>query len=515
MPLKTFKFTGRVDRRSPHSEGDFNSPLERENFLSRDGVLKKPLGFEKQLDVALSGVPTWMGRYYTVETGAISPKTFIYTQDGVLWFYNQLDRTATVAKENLNTNAYPRHWPFKLQTQTIMYFVDGQNLFSYDGNEDFIFTEVTITDTEGDTINPIDVIEHKDRLFLISEKFLFVSKNLQPEVFNDATDSIQLVVGSGKGSNLAVRKIEDKLYVLNTEGIFVLDGDVISAVASTFEIRLVDERKIIAGRSAVKVEKAILFVADDLNIWSWDGITTTKMSHSEKIEDFLNDNRQQLDKMTATYFNNYYQLSIVEKGETKNTLEIWWDALESKIEFVRGRYVSSYLEIDAAKEQIYQQIGYSSIAGDKGEATVSQNTIMTTERGRNWEDEPIITRLRTRDITPQKGRNVRFLNFFPEIEPIGNFNVLILYLLDGRQSDFDNTAQWIQSLKGETHTLGAIEIANQAQTLYRVKPRINYARGTSISFFLKHETKNVRFNLIGITVEWAVKSIKKGRLIGQ
>jgi len=140
---------------------------------------------------------------------------------------------------------------------------------------------------------------------------------------------------------------------------------------------------------------------------------------------------------------------------------------------------------------------------------------MTTERGQSWEDEPIITRLRTRDITPQKGRNVRFTSFYLEIEPIGDRNVLILYLLDGRQSDLSNTAQFTQSLIGETKRLGAIKIKNQAQTIYRTKPRINYAKGTSIAFFIYETTKNLQFDLIGITLEFVARPMKKGRLVGQ
>ena len=37
-----------------------------------------------------------------------------------------------------------------------------------------------------------------------------------------------------------------------------------------------------------KVEKSLCFLADDYNIWSWDGVQTTKLSHLEKLEDFVN-----------------------------------------------------------------------------------------------------------------------------------------------------------------------------------------------------------------------------------
>jgi hypothetical protein len=43
---KYLKFTGQIDRRSPHSEGEPEDPILRENWLSRDGRLTRPKGTE-------------------------------------------------------------------------------------------------------------------------------------------------------------------------------------------------------------------------------------------------------------------------------------------------------------------------------------------------------------------------------------------------------------------------------------------------------------------------------------
>lgn len=227
MPDFTVKFNAKIDRRSPRDEGDINSPLLRENWLSRDGKLSKPPGNEAVI-TDLPDVPRWMGRYHTIEAGQTSPKTFVYTQDGAISLLDDQLGTSTVVKQLLNQNARPRSWLFKTDQQTKMFLVDGVTLFQYDGNNNNTFDTVALLDSTGASVKPIDLIEHKDRLFVISKTSLFVSKNLDPEVFDDATDSIQIIVGSGKGENLALGKIEDKLYILNTEGIFILDGDVIS-----------------------------------------------------------------------------------------------------------------------------------------------------------------------------------------------------------------------------------------------------------------------------------------------
>ena len=98
------KLSGQIDRRSPNNEGNPEDPILRENFLARDGILKKPKGTVKAVTALLDDKPRWIGRYYTIETGQISPKTFVYTQDGQLWVIDDQAKTATSIKELLNEN---------------------------------------------------------------------------------------------------------------------------------------------------------------------------------------------------------------------------------------------------------------------------------------------------------------------------------------------------------------------------------------------------------------------------
>ena len=82
------KFNGKINRRSPRNEGKPEEPWLRENFISRDGKLTRVKGTQKAIDELLTSKPTWMGRYYSVETGVVAPKTFAYTQDGKIWLIN-------------------------------------------------------------------------------------------------------------------------------------------------------------------------------------------------------------------------------------------------------------------------------------------------------------------------------------------------------------------------------------------------------------------------------------------
>lgn len=497
--------TGRIDRRGRRNENDYSRPYIRENWLSRDGIMTMPRGTDRVVSTTISDLITWTGRYHSIETGVISPKSFIYTQDGKLWIIDNNLRTATEVQSGLSIDAYPKHWLYKVQTQTKLYLVDGINLYKHDGNNDNTFEKVDIEDTGGDSILPIDVIEHKDRLCLLSKAFIYISKNLDPDVFDDATDSIQIIVGSGKGQNFGFGKIpnNDTLYIFNTEGIFALYGDEISAVASTFEIRLVDSRRILAGRSLVAVENALVFLADDYNIWSFNGNTSQKLSHDEKLEDFVNRNRTALDKAVATYYNNYYMLSFVETGEATNNLEVFWDAFESKCEFVRGRNVSCYLYVDPTIEIPFQQFGRSDI-----------NMLMWADTGYNFDGEAIKTKLWTKDITVKKGRNVRFTAFYPEFEPKGARTIDIKYFLDGRLGDTTGDAQWEQSLQGEIRRLGAINIKNQSQFTDMVRPKISYAKGQSIAFYISIEAVDQRCDFKGVGMDYILKEMKNVKTVG-
>ena len=500
MPYIEIKPTGKIDRRGPNDEGDPSMPIERENLISRDKRLVKPQGTAIAIDTVLSDIATWGTRYNTVETGLVSPKSFVYTQDGKLWVLNELARTATSTKMGLNLKAYPKSQLFKTQTQTKLYLVDGLKLYRYDGNNDNRFDDVGLDSA----IQPIDVTEHRDRLCLMTNTTILLSKNLEPDVFDDATDSIELIVGSGKGKNLAWGKLEDKLYIFNTEGIFILYGDLISAVASTFEVRLLEERRIIAGRTAVKVEKAIIFLADDYNIWSWDGSASQKLSHSEKLEDYINTYRGQLDKAVATYYNNFYMLSFVEKGQTTNNLEVWWCAFEQKIDFIRGRNVSMYIQTDPNIEQKFLLLGRSDTP-----------KIMRADEGYNWDTTAIPVRLRTRDVTPSPNRNVRFTAFYPKISPTGTRNITFQYMLDGRSSNLTKVVSWIQSLDGENKVLGEIRIKNQDAVQDRVRPLIGYAKGKSIAFVLIDSTVDLTMELRSIGVEFRDAFAKKGEKVAQ
>lgn len=492
-----YKFTGTIDALNPANEGDFNEPLVRENLLSRGGRLKKIRGTQKANTTSLSSIVRWEARYYSIETGVNSPKTFFYTEDGNLYTLDNMSGTCVLIKSGLNKNASPKHVLIKTQNQTKMFLCDGNKLYKYDGNNSNVFEEVTTT------FKPIDLEEHLNRLWAIDKTNVYCSKDLDFEVFDDATDSLDIIVGSGKGENLALIRLVDTLFIATTEGWFNIAGDTISAIAETFSVPFVSDKKAISGNSICKVEDAIVYLGDDFELWSFGGsrgsfkMLTYKLQLKRLLDEY------KINDTPSCYFNNYYMMSFVEKGKTSQNLEVWWDAIEDKCEIIRGRNVSCYMKTDPTIELEYLQTGRSDIGA-----------IMWTDREYDFDNTGIPIRLLTRNITPKSGFNVRFLVFYLEFEPTGNRNIFFRYLLDGRVSNTAD-ADFLQNLQGEVINLGLIEIKNQNQTIDRIIPKINYSRGESIAFEIFDKTRTIDLRMIKLGFIYVPKEYKKGKKVGQ
>jgi hypothetical protein len=469
----------------------------------------------------LTSAVTWMRRYYTLETGQISPRTFAYTQDGKIWLVDDISKTVKLVKEGLNTQVYPKSWVFKTTEQYYLYLVDGRDTYKFDGNNDNNFEKLDLEDVDGNSIEPIDVMEHRDRLFLLTKTSLKISANLDPDTFDSATDSADIIVGSGQGLNKALGKIENRLFVGTSIGIYGLTGDVISALAPTFELELVDSRKTVSSRGFLSVENGIAFIADDLELYSFNGHSSQMLSYSEKLSDFINPNLEMLERMDSIFEDDYAKFSFVETGVSVPRLEIWYDTLNQQIDFVRGRNVGCYMRSDRTRETDYGQIGRSDVP-----------EIMWVDRGAKFGTHNIVTQLWTRDLTFFKGMNLRFGAFYPEFEPTGDRSMMFTYFLDGRVGIVyqfpsgtytgDVAPTFDQSLRGEyevgaryTKHSGIIMFQQQNQFIDRIRPKIKYSRGTSISFLIIDSAEAEKSNFLGMGIEFIVKHMKKGRLVSK
>jgi len=198
-------------------------------------------------------------------------------------------------------------------------------------------------------------------------------------------------------------------------------------------------------------------------------------------------------------------LSFVEKGETENKLEFWWDVVEKKGEFVRGRDATCYMETDTTIEEHFQLIGKS-----------TSNHVLYTERSDNFDGVGIRVRLETKDIEIKEGRNVRFLAFYPKLISTGNYNVVIEYLVDGRSSGITGTLfSFDQNLRGETKGVGAVRVKNQAQFTSRVRPAIRASRGVSIRFRIDDTQIGRKLEFIGIGLDISKRNKKKGKAVAK
>lgn len=426
-----YSFTKRIDRVTPRSKGDAESPVLRENYYSRDGRLQTVPGTERVVSKLFTEKCTGAWRYYSRETGIDNPKTIAYTIDGKLWWVNEKTKVVTEILTGMKKDAYPTACIYKLGEQYYMYLVDGEYLWEWNGNNSNIWTDKTPKQSDGMSYKPIDVIEHKDRLILLTDRQVIVSANLEPTNFSSASDSIEIIVGAGQGFNRAMRKLRDRLYFFNTEGAFILSGDLLSAVASTFSVDMVDPNvRVAVGRSAQNVENGIMYLGDDLELYTFDGNSSKLMSYNENLKTIVNPERKYLDQVVGHYdsVDKRYFLSVVETGESRNNLEIVYDAVEDKIDFIRNRNVSCYCQYNGAFEENELLLGAS-------EGDTDKRTIRYANRGYTFDGIGIRHRLRSRDIYFNKGQRARITAFYPEIEPRGNSDIAIRYLLDGRLSD--------------------------------------------------------------------------------
>jgi hypothetical protein len=311
-------------------------------------------------------------------------------------------------------------------------------------------------------------------------------------------------VGSGKGKNMALGKIQDKLFIATTEAIYELRGDQLSAIAETFSIDMVEEKRLVAGRTWVKVENSLIGLYDDLEMWSFNGMQSKMLSYKECSKKSINPYREYLNKAVATYEDNYYKLSVVETGKTECNLEFWYDTLEDKIEFIRDRNVSCYLQSDPTIELPFKLIGKSDI-----------NHISTADYGYNFDGQPIVYQFKTKSYSPRPGDNVRFDEFVPKITAKGIKQILFRYLLDTRISDLDDIAKFWEQLDGEVKFLGLIRIVNQQVFTDNIKPKIKYSKGESISFEIYGRETDLVFGMQGIGVSYTKKGSKMGKKVGQ
>lgn len=500
-----YTFTKRVDIASPRSAGDPDSPVLRENYFSRNMRLETVRGTERVADQLLTSKCTGAWRYYSEETGVQTPKTIAYTVDGKLWHIDEVNKTVHMIKEGLNTDAYPKAQIFKLGEQYYLYIVDGEYLWEWDGNASYLIYDRTPKQSDDTSYMPIDIIEHLDRIVLLTERQTLVSANLQPTVFNSADDSIEIIVGSGKGINRSLGKIGDRLYFFSTEGAFILNGDILSAVASTFTIDLADPNtRVNLGNSIEQVENGIVYLGVDNELYSFNGQSSELLSYNEQLKRIINPQDTFLKKCVGHYdrVDKRYFLSVVETAETENNYEIVYDAIENKIDFIRGRNVSCYCQYDGSREPNELLLGHS-----------TKRTVLYANRGYTFDGAGIRHRLRTRDVYPGKGTRVRFTAFYPEFEPVGTKDITIRYLLDGKLSSSASTFE--QNLQGVVNNLGFINISNQSQALDRVRPQINYAMGSSIAFEIDEAELNNHYALLGLGMDFTAKHKVKGKKIGQ
>lgn len=504
--------TGRINRRDKANEIEDDQVLSRENFMvigAKNKKIKKVSGSDRLNSTAISTKPfVWGTRYYS----KISDRhTFGFNQDGALYFIDDLGNTTQLIS-TFDPTAYPCSAQMRVSEQDILFFSEGKNtgMYSYDGNTSYTFTkEIAVTK------NFVGMVPFLDRLWGFEEDsdVLCGSATLQPTVFDDPNDSIEIQVGPKRGSKIqALALMNETMYIFKTDSIWVLTG----TTPSSFSIQEVHPTLgVAARRSVVNAEAGIIFLSSEFEFVSFGGnVESTKiLSYDIGIGgDYTKDlvpiiNRDRMDQVCAIYHNHIYRCAFVENGEVQNNMEYCFNTINETDFFTRGNNVSCYFVWDRLPDKHELLTGRS----DNG-------YMMFQYRGLNWDNQassptmPI--KIQTKFVGTGKAENIRVRRVWLNASVLGASDINIQTLLDCRNAQSDATSDNFPT-RGEYKALtNFLRTNSQTSITSRNIPRHANAKGQNFSLYINENINNRDLEFSSFECEVIMKNRKRSHRVG-
>ena len=479
---------------------------ESKNLLPYFGKLVKTKGTTRYNTTALSYPVTWAHRFYgRREDGSESKKSFLFA-GGTTYVGNDATGALTAAQGGFQASGYPSDETMQVSGNIVLFFFnDGLDVpYTYDGNDGNVFNKSSIT------LKPVQGVSWLDRLWVFEkdDNVLYYSKTLYPENFTDSTDAGEATIGIRKGEKIMGLTIyADTLYIFTNYTMYRIEG----RTPATFQLRIVHPSLGLAATHAlVNVETTMMFLGSDYEIYSSGGTqgTTKIMSRDLDFSSMLD--RNHAERVTATYHDHWvrfaYQPSDVVSGSTYNSDEILFNTLDPassgqpKWGHIRGTRVACYSVWDRQ--------------GDKNELVTGRSDIgclMYHNRTDNFDGSAIETKVLTRDILLSPYRNARIKEYHILGAPEGDYNVQFKTYLNGR-TDYPTNDPL--NLKGETVSLGLINISTQVRMNDRIIPDIDYSRGQSVAFEIYDNTANRAMEIYSITSVLRTKERLTSQIVG-
>ena len=482
-------------------------------MMSLDGRFTIVQGATKYNSAVKVGNCSWLKRIYYQDSG--DNYRFSYTIIGGK-MYKGDDSTGTLNQVTISGSldltidptVYPIDSTLKVGGQVCTFLVDGTYFYKFIPNAAGNWERLPIlNDIDGNPIEPIYTAEWLDRQWVLvaGRNVLLGSANLNPELFNDATDSILLQLPPGNGGYpRALIKYKGTLYVWHDDYFVPVTG----SSASTFGIRPGDVAEGVgtsAPRSVILVNNQIGFLNSKDNEYyltsgTLDSTDEIPLSYPIKLGDLMHPTNSvdtvcihdsELNCLRIAYY--------LSGGTSLGSEEIYSFAEKKWCGQTRDRNISCYSQWDGLNDDGRLTTGRS----DTGCFMVNDESI-------NFDGAAIHYKWVSGSYPPKDPFDVQFETFYLDAYPSGNTTVNIAYYIDTQQSYYGNENV---NKQGEVIHIGLIDLNDQSVFLNRFVPFVDRSKGRMIKFVIEGELLNTLLEFYGIFCFYTVQDAKYSKFV--
>lgn len=479
-----------------------------QNFIMRDEKVLKVPGTDRYNETVLASSIPWTERYYGLKPdGTHTKKVFCYSGTSI-YMGNDAASTLTATHTGLTANTYPISVTIQQAQTSRMYFFNGYDTpIYYEGNDGGTFTDSSIT--------------YKFQGGCVKDNRLWgFERNNSKMWYSSSTDSEDIdtnggfvTVGNEKDSFIRNSvAIGGFIYVFKNDSVWIIRG----SSASTYRADVVlPEVGLLAQNALAVVNRAILFATQqDRQIASFDGTQARYLTGELFNFDFsseIDPSQNKTDGMCAVWDrkNNLFRMSY--KGVTADENYNNYEAIlptddigaDSKPKWTTtyGARIASYSMWD--REGDYVLVSGRSDTG----------RLMYHNRGFNWDNEPMVVRLRTDNVVPKDGYNTKFNSVFIKGTPSEGTVTLRTYL--NERLTYVGTIESVSvDDTGETETLESLSYKTQAKFNYYIPLLTGYNFGESMAFEIYDNTLDKQIELDWLVVDYTTRAPVRNKLVG-
>jgi len=486
-----------------------DTPLNRKvlNFYLKDNKAYKVPGTDKYNISAIPNPINWATRYYGLTPdGTFTKKAFCHS-NGSIYVGSDTGQSLTEVETGLSEKGNPESVTMQVAGRSRMYFFNGYDTpRHYEGNVDGKFTE------SGLSYKFVQGIVHNERLWAFERNSsrLYYSRVGDPENFT-STYGGNLLIGNEVDSYIRrIIKLGEYIYVFKNNGIFRIEGNTQSTYSP---VEVVPNKGLIAQKAVCKVRNALVFVCQqDREIYQFGGneysleiLTPTRYPFSDKVDSTSTDTMCCIEDTRNKFFRLSYKNK--EADVVVNNHEVGFYTAETGSD---GK--PKWFETKGAR------IGCYSMWDRQGDFTLvtgcsDVGRLMYHNRSSNWDDEPMVCKLRLDKFIPKDGYNAQFDGIFIKGSPSSGTFTLRTYLNERLETNSTSSSQTIDD-KGETTAIGSINLPTQERFYNYIPLLTGYNYGENIGIEIYDNTADKEIMIEEIVVYYTVRSKMANNLIG-